>query len=95
MGAEYVIAVDLLPPPSENGKEPENIVDLSFTSIYALIRANQAYGPQADCTIAPDIGAYSLMDMNAAEELIAAGRTAAQAKISQIRRDLMLVEPAV
>ena len=52
MGAEYVIAVDLLPAPGEHSKEPESIIDLSFTSIYALIRANQGYSEQADCTIA-------------------------------------------
>jgi NTE family protein len=90
MGAEYVIAVDLLPPPSEVGKEPENIVDLSFTSIYSLIRANQGYGAKADCTITPDIGTYSLMDLTAAEALIAAGRAAAEAKVPTIRRELML-----
>ena len=90
MGAEYVIAVDLLPPPSEQGKEPVNIVDLSFTSIYSLIRANQGYSAKADCTITPDIGAYSLMDLGAGEELIAAGRAAAEASLPMIRRDLML-----
>jgi NTE family protein len=90
MGAEYVIAVDLLPAPDAHHKEPENIVDLSFTSIYSLIRANQGYSEQADCTIAPDIGQYSLMDLSAAEELIAAGRAAAEAKLPAIRRDLML-----
>jgi NTE family protein len=90
MGAEYVIAVDLLPVPSAPRKEPENIVDLSFTSIYALIRANQGYGEQADCTLTPDIGAYSLMDLMVTEELIAAGRAAADAQLETIRRDLML-----
>jgi NTE family protein len=90
MGAEYVIAVDLLPTPAEHGKEPENIIELSFTSIYALIRANQGYGEQADCTIAPDIVEYSLMDLTKAEELIAAGRAAAMAQLPTIRRDLML-----
>jgi NTE family protein len=90
MGAEYVIAVDLLPAPGEHRKEPENIVDLSLTSIYALIRANQGYGEQADCTIAPDIEQFSLIDLTAAEGLIAAGRAAAEAHLPTIRRDLGL-----
>jgi NTE family protein len=90
MGAEYVIAVDLLPAPGVHRKEPENIVDLSLTSIYALIRANQGYGEQADCTIAPDIGQFSLIDLTAAEGLIAAGRAAAEAQLPTIRRDLGL-----
>lgn len=91
MGAEYVIAVDLLPVPSANCKEPENIVDLSLTSLYALIRANQGYGEQANCTIAPDIDRFSLIDLAAAEELIAAGRTAAESQLPKIRRDLGLL----
>ncbi len=90
MGAEYVIAVDLLPAPGEHRKEPENIVDLSFTSIYALIRANQGYSEQANCTIEPDIEQYSLMDLTAAEGLITAGRAAATAQLATIRRDLRL-----
>jgi NTE family protein len=90
MGAEYVIAVDLLPAPGEQRKEPENIIDLSFTSIYALIRANQGYGEQADCTISPDIVHFSLMDLTAAEELITAGRAAAEAHLPRLRRDLRL-----
>jgi NTE family protein len=90
MGAEYVIGVDLLPAAREPHKEPENIVDLSFTSIYALMRANQGYGEQADCTIAPDIGSFSLMDLTAAEALIAAGRAAAEAQLPTIRHALKL-----
>jgi NTE family protein len=90
MGAEYTIAVDLLPAPGEHSKEPANIVDLSFTSIYTLIRANQGYGEQAECTITPDIAEYSLMDLTKSEELIAAGRAAAEAQLAVIRRDLKL-----
>jgi NTE family protein len=88
MGAEYVIAVDLLPFPGTPRKEPGNIVDLSLTSIYDLIRANEVYGEQADCTIAPDIDQYSFADLTAAEELIAAGRAAAEAQLPMIRRAL-------
>jgi NTE family protein len=90
MGAEYVIAVDLLPAPGEHRKEPENIIELSFVSIYALIRANQGYSEQADCTITPAIEQYSLMDLTAVEELIAAGRAAAELHLPRIQRDLCL-----
>jgi NTE family protein len=91
MGAEYVIGVDLLPVPSLNRKEPESIVEVSLTSLYALIRANQAYGEQADCTIAPDIAQFSFVDLAAAEELIAAGRAAAEIQLPKLRRDLGLL----
>lgn len=88
MGAEYVIAVDLLPPPHENDIIPENLVAISLTSLYALIRANQDYGNVANCTITPPIGSYSLVDLSAAEELIAAGRAAAQAALPTIQAAL-------
>ena len=84
MGAEYVIAVDLLPPPHENDAVPENLVAISLTSLYGLMRANQDYGNVANCTITPAIGAYSLIDLSVSEELIAAGRAAAEAALPTI-----------
>lgn len=94
MGAEYVIAVDILPAPSEQRKEPENIIELSLTSIYVLIRANQGIDRiQADCTIVPDIAQFSLIDLDAAEEMIAAGRAAAEAQLPTIRQALGLDSP--
>ncbi|MCC6455659.1 MAG: patatin-like phospholipase family protein [Caldilineaceae bacterium] len=90
MGAEYVIAVNVLPLPGEHRKEPENIVDLTLTSLYALIRANQGYGERAECMIAPDIAHFSLIDLSAAEGLIAAGRAAAEAQLPTIQHDLGL-----
>lgn len=89
MGAEYVIAVNLLPHPGAHRREPENVVDLSLTSLYALIRANQGYGDQAECIIAPDVAEYSLLDMGAADELLAAGRAAAEAALPQLRAALV------
>ena len=90
MGAEYVIAVNLLPFPGTPRKEPENIVDLSLTSIYDLIRANGVYSEHADCTISPDIDRFSFRDLTAAEELIAEGRAAAEAQLPKIRHALGL-----
>lgn len=90
MGAEYVIGVDLLPAPGLHQREPENIVEVSFTSIYALMRANQGYSEQADCTITPKIEQFSLMDLTAAEGLIAAGRAAAEEHLPTIQRALRL-----
>ncbi len=90
MGAEYVIAVDLLPMPGARRREPENIVDLALTSLYTLIRANQAYANHADCVIAPAIEDFSLVELSAAEDLIAAGRAAAEAVLPRLRADLAL-----
>ncbi|HXF61901.1 MAG TPA: patatin-like phospholipase family protein [Caldilineaceae bacterium] len=90
MGAEYVIAVDLLPEPGDKIKEPETILELSLTSLYTLVRATQGYGLQADCLIEPDINEYSMVDLGAAQELIELGRAAAEAQVERIKRDLGL-----
>jgi len=90
MGAEYVIAVDLLPAPGTRRHEPENIMEISLMGLYTLIRANQGTGQEADCTIAPDLVDASLVDLAVAEELIVAGRAAAEAALPQLRADLGL-----
>ncbi len=90
MGAEYVIAVDLLPAPSPQRREPENIMELSLMSLYTLMRANQEMGVEADCTIAPDVKDMGLTDLTAAKALIAAGRAAAEAALPQLRAELRL-----
>jgi NTE family protein len=88
LGAEYVIAVDLLPRELNDPKEPTNIVELSLMSLYALVRATQSDGQAAHLTIQPEIAHIRLMDLGAAPELIAAGRIAAQAAIPQLLRVL-------
>jgi NTE family protein len=90
LGAEYVIGVDLLPFPNQSHKEPGNILELSITALYSLIRTTQADDPPADCTIQPDIAHFSFADLSAADELIDAGYTAASAAIPKIRHDLGL-----
>lgn len=91
MGAEYVIAVDLLPAPGKLSREPENVLELTITSLYALMRVNQDIaGRSAERTIAPDVDAYRLLELNRADELIAAGRAAAEAMIPHIQADLGL-----
>ena len=88
MGAEYVIAVNLLPDPGGRIKEPETILELSLISLYTLVRATQGYGLQADCLIEPDVNSYSMVDLGHAQELIELGRAAAEAQVEKIKRDL-------
>ncbi len=88
MGADYVIAVDLLPFVDDASIEPKNILEVSMTSLYTLIRAAQRDIPLADCLIQPAVGRMSLSDLSAVDALIAAGRTAASHKIPQILQDL-------
>ena len=95
MGAEYVIGVDLLPAPGARRHEPENVVEIGLASLYTLIRANQGVRDAADCMIKPDVVDTSLVDLAAVNELIAAGRAAAEAALPQLRADLGLQPPAL
>lgn len=88
LGADYVIAVDLLPWERDTPKEPSNIIELSLMSLYSLMRATQSDGPQAHLTIRPDVGHVRLMDLGAAPELIEAGRAATESAIPELLRVL-------
>lgn len=92
MGAEYVLAVDLISGPSSasSHREPRNVVDLSMSALYTLVRATQAEAPQANLTIQPAIGHIGLADLRAADELYQAGRAAAEAALPRIKADLGL-----
>lgn len=91
LGADYVIAVDLLPPGTITGKEPGNVMELVLTALYMLMRSTHNEGVEADRMILPDIGHISLFDLGRREELIAAGRTAAQLAAPKIKQDLGLM----
>jgi len=91
LGADYVIAVDLLPPGTITGKEPGNVMELVLTALYMLMRSTHNEGAEADRVILPDIGHISLFDLGRREELITAGRTAAQLVVPKIKRDLGLI----
>ena len=88
MGASYVVAVDLLPLGSMLGKEPSNLLELTVTAIYTLMRATHNEGPSADRIIAPAIGHLSLASLSAVDELLSAGRAAAEATVPEILKDL-------
>lgn len=88
MGADYVISVDLIGTEGIVQREPQNLIELSMTALYALIRASQSEAPMANRNIAPAIAHISLADMGSREELLAAGRAAAEAMIPEILSDL-------
>jgi NTE family protein len=91
MGAEYVIAVDLLPPEGTNFAEPSNMLDLVFVSIYSLVRATQTGANLANVRISPDIAHINMADFSQTETLLAAGRAAAEAALPEIKAALGLV----
>ena len=88
LGADYVIAVDLIPPGSVGGREPTNVMELTVTALYMLMRSTHNEGSEADRVIVPAIGHLSLIDLGRREELIEAGRVAAQRIVPHIKRDL-------
>lgn len=95
MGADYVIGVDLLPFDEEEPVEPRNILEVSITALYTLIRTAQHDMLLADCLIQPVISKFSLSDLTAVEGLVAAGRAAAEAKLPQLLDDLGRTEAAI
>lgn len=87
MGADYVIAVDLVPP-VEQPEQPQTVFDLGILVFSTLLRSAYSEMHTADCLIVPDIGHFSWADFSQTLELIAKGREAAEARIEQIKRDL-------
>ncbi len=87
MGADYVIAVDLLPP-TIWGSKPQNLFEMFYLSFYTLLRAAHSEAQEADCLIVPSIGQFNWVDFSQASALIEKGREAAEAKIEQIKQDL-------
>lgn len=88
LGADYIIAVDLLPLTGHAQVEPRNVVELSMTALFMLARATQIEQELADVLIAPAITHINLTNLNAGEELLAAGRAAAEAVIPHIQAAL-------
>jgi NTE family protein len=96
MGAEYVIAVDILPTSgavifsreTPDLHEPNNIIDIALHSIYAMVRKTQMDVFPPNSLITPMIGHISFTDLGAVERLYAAGRAATEAVMPQILADL-------
>jgi NTE family protein len=90
MGADYVIAVDLLPPPQDRHPRPQNLFEMWSLSFYALLRATHVEGKEADCLITPAVSSYGLFEFSKIEEMLPKGVEAAEAKMDQIKADLGL-----
>ncbi len=90
MGADYVIAVDLLPKMRGIKHRPKNIFDVFLISIYTVMSYNRDEAGQADCLIRPVIGDFSWADLSKAEPLIQRGREAAEVAVDKIKTDLGL-----
>jgi len=87
MGAQYVIAVDLLPL-TQLERPPRNLFEMWYLVFYTLLRTSHREGEQADCLITPQIGRFDWVDFSQVPDLIQRGREAAEVHIAQISADL-------
>jgi len=89
MGADYVIAVDLLPLPTTAAEWPKNILEMWSLSVYTIVRRTRNWeGQMADVLIQPDIAHMSFIDFNQVDLLVQKGREAALAHLARIKQDL-------
>ncbi len=88
MGADYVVAVDLLPPPVTPVERPQNIFEMWSLSIYTIMRARYIEAQTADVLIQPDIAHTSFIDFSQTDLLVQKGREAALAQVARIKSDL-------
>jgi NTE family protein len=89
LGADYVIAVDLFPPPTGQ-RRPANLFEVLIAAGSLWSRANHPDPATIDCYILPDIGDYLPWDFSAVPELEARGRAAAEQAIVRLKADLGL-----
>ena len=73
LGADYVIAVDLLPLLGDAQAEPRNVVELSMTALFMLARATQIEQELADILIVPEITHVNLADLQRGGSAVGSG----------------------
>jgi NTE family protein len=88
LGADYLIAVDVLPPPVLPIKRPKNIFEMWWLALYTMIRARYIDAQLADVLIQPDIAHTSFFDFGQTDMLVSKGRAAAQEHVARIKADL-------
>jgi NTE family protein len=85
MGAEIIIAIDVLAGGSTKWGKPKSLVGVVFQAAMMLIRtASKLQDYHADVTILPKVGHIRIDDLSKMDELIAAGEEAAREKIDEI-----------
>ena len=92
MGADYTIAVDLVPPPIAPMECPENILEMWALSIYIVMRARYTDAQLADVHIQPDIAQTSFFDFGQIDLLVQKGRETALDNVGRIKSDLRMTE---
>ena len=87
MGADYVIAVKVMPSITTK-KPPENIVQVLVNSFQLTIAQIAEHAPDGDVTIVPDLTGLNSHDFEQAENLYQRGYQAASNVIEKIKLDL-------
>jgi NTE family protein len=87
MGADYVIAVDLLPA-RVHPRRPESWAELITVTFYNMVRASSREGILADALIVPEIRDFSFTDFEQRHALIAEGRNAVERAQRRLLLDL-------
>lgn len=87
LGADFVIAVDIVPLP-QGARRPRNILELMMITGYLWSRANHPPTSELDCLIQPHVGAYLGWDFKDVEQLEECGRAAAEQALPALRAAL-------
>ncbi|MEO8503972.1 MAG: patatin-like phospholipase family protein [Acidobacteriota bacterium] len=82
MGADTVIAIDLLPAWRALGA-PESLFEVWERSITLLIQGNQRAQTPAEVTVQPALAAFSFTDFDPVEEMITLGRQATELALAR------------
>jgi len=90
-GCDYVVAVDLVPPPAEMPR-PANLMDMWQMAVFLMVRGTQPPPEEIDCLIAPAVGGFSFADFSRWRDLLDRGRQAAEDVLEKLREDLDLPE---
>ncbi len=88
LGADYVIAVDIVPEP-DGTRRPEDVKDVLLMAFDIFIQSNQSLDEaEAECTISPVLAGMPPWDFDLVDQMVALGRSAAEEALPQLRADL-------
>lgn len=85
LGADYVIGVDIFEQAEHKGLGP---LGMGLTAMEIMVRRSGNGLAHAECIIKPNLSNATYINFNKRHELIALGRTAAQASLPEIRTEL-------
>lgn len=94
MGAEYVIAVSIMPE-LKGDQEPKDVRDVMMLMLNIVEHNTEAARSLADIVITPDVSRVALSNFKQLDEAYEAGLAAGAAALPQVRADLGLPEAPI